>query len=98
MSCAIYPSMVPVIRPALLPRTINRDPTCAAVRSSIPGGGHGTADGTSMPGPHVAGLVALLLTPLTLVLWIVLMVKAFQGGERFKLPVVGDWAEEQAAV
>jgi uncharacterized membrane protein len=36
----------------------------------------------------------LLLGPVSLVLWIVLMVKAFQG-ERFKLPVVGDWAEAQ---
>lgn len=32
----------------------------AAVRSSLPGGGYGTADGTSMAGPHVAGLVALM--------------------------------------
>jgi subtilisin family serine protease len=30
------------------------------VRSSLPGGGYGYADGTSMAGPHVAGLVALL--------------------------------------
>jgi hypothetical protein len=32
----------------------------AWVRSSIPGGGYGYAGGTSMAGPHVAGLVALL--------------------------------------
>ncbi|GAB4425903.1 MAG: hypothetical protein Kow0031_05610 [Anaerolineae bacterium] len=32
----------------------------ANIRSSIPGGGYGLADGTSMAGPHVAGLVALL--------------------------------------
>jgi hypothetical protein len=32
----------------------------ARIRSSIPGGGYGLADGTSMAGPHVAGLVALL--------------------------------------
>ncbi len=32
----------------------------AGVRSSIPGGGYGTASGTSMAGPHVAGLVALI--------------------------------------
>jgi len=30
------------------------------IRSSVPGGGYGTASGTSMAGPHVAGLVALL--------------------------------------
>ena len=30
-----------------------------------------------------------------LVLWIILMIKAFQG-ERFKLPIVGDMAEERA--
>ena len=32
----------------------------AGVRSSIPGGGHGSKSGTSMAGPHVAGAVALL--------------------------------------
>jgi len=43
----------------------------------------------------VIGMVGgMLLGPITLILWIVLMVKAFQG-ERFKLPVVGDWAEDQ---
>lgn len=30
------------------------------IRSSVPGGGYGTASGTSMAGPHVAGLVALI--------------------------------------
>jgi len=44
--------------------------------------------------PVVGPLLHMLLGPVTLILWIVLMVKAFQG-ERFKLPVVGDWAEEQ---
>ena len=32
----------------------------ANIRSSVPGGGYGLADGTSMAGPHVAGLVALM--------------------------------------
>ena len=45
--------------------------------------------------PLIGPLVSVLLTPATLILWIVLLVKAFQG-ERLKLPVVGDWAEEQA--
>jgi subtilisin family serine protease len=31
------------------------------VRSCVPGGGYGFSSGTSMAGPHVAGLVALLL-------------------------------------
>jgi len=44
--------------------------------------------------PLVGGIGQALLGPISLILWIVLMVKAFQG-ERFKLPVVGDWAEEQ---
>lgn len=30
------------------------------IRSSVPGGGYGPASGTSMAGPHVAGVVALL--------------------------------------
>jgi uncharacterized membrane protein len=37
----------------------------------------------------------MVLGPLTFVLWLMLMVKAFQG-QRFKLPLVGDWAEKQA--
>lgn len=32
----------------------------SGVRSSLPGDGYGTASGTSMAGPHVAGLVTLL--------------------------------------
>jgi uncharacterized membrane protein len=45
--------------------------------------------------PVVGRLIGLLLGPVSLILWILLMVKAYQG-ERFKLPVVGDWAEEQS--
>jgi uncharacterized membrane protein len=40
-------------------------------------------------------LLGMLLSLAFLVLWIVMMVKAYQG-ERFKLPIIGDLAEKQA--
>ena len=45
--------------------------------------------------PLIGALVVALLTPIGLILWIVLMLKAYQG-ERLVLPVVGDWAKDQA--
>lgn len=44
--------------------------------------------------PVLGILLNMLLSLLGLVLWIVLMVKAYKG-ERFKLPVVGDFVEQQ---
>ncbi|MCX7843464.1 MAG: DUF4870 domain-containing protein [Clostridia bacterium] len=44
--------------------------------------------------PFIGWLIAMILWPLQLVLWIVLMIKAYKG-EMFKLPVVGDLAEQQ---
>jgi len=41
------------------------------------------------------GILSLLISLAGLILWIVLMMKAFQG-EIFKLPIVGDIAEKQA--
>jgi uncharacterized membrane protein len=41
------------------------------------------------------GLIHSLIWLVALILWIVLMIKAYQG-ERFKLPVVGDIAEKYA--
>jgi uncharacterized membrane protein len=39
-------------------------------------------------------LYAFILFPAVVILWLVLMFKAYSG-ERFKLPVVGDFAEKQ---
>lgn len=39
-------------------------------------------------------LYAFILFPAVVILWLVMMFKAFNG-ERFKLPVVGDFAEKQ---
>ena len=46
--------------------------------------------------PVLGILVGLVLWPLGVVLWIVLMVKAYKG-ERYKLPMVGDFVEKQLA-
>ncbi|MCX6005584.1 MAG: DUF4870 domain-containing protein [Chloroflexi bacterium] len=46
--------------------------------------------------PFVGWVVGGLLGILGLVLWIVLMIKAYQG-QKFKLPVIGDLAEKWSA-
>ena len=43
--------------------------------------------------PVIGTVLSIIVWPLTLILWIVLMVKAYQG-ERFVLPVAGEWAEK----
>jgi uncharacterized membrane protein len=45
--------------------------------------------------PVIGTPISFLVGPVWLILWILLMVKAYQG-ERYKLPVAGDWAEEQS--
>jgi len=47
--------------------------------------------------PLIGNLVIFVLGPLSFILWILLMVKAYQG-ERFQLPIVGDIAEQHANV
>lgn len=44
--------------------------------------------------PFVGWVIGILVVPVGFVLWILLMIKAYQGG-RYKLPVIGDWAEQQ---
>jgi uncharacterized membrane protein len=45
--------------------------------------------------PLIGWLINLMLMPVTFILWLVLMFKAYQK-EKFKLPIVGDIAEEKA--
>jgi uncharacterized membrane protein len=45
--------------------------------------------------PVIGWIVSLLVSLVALVLWILLLVKAYQG-QRFKLPLIGDLAEKQA--
>ncbi|TSC96353.1 MAG: hypothetical protein Athens101410_67 [Parcubacteria group bacterium Athens1014_10] len=42
------------------------------------------------------GFLALPFAPLTIILWLVLIYKAYSG-EKFKLPVIGNFAEKQLA-
>lgn len=42
----------------------------------------------------VFSVLRWLITIVSVILWIVLMIKAYQG-ERYKLPIVGDFAEDQ---
>lgn len=44
--------------------------------------------------PLLGLLISILLVPISLILWIVLMVKAYQG-KWFKLPIIGELAEKQ---
>ncbi|MGD0855394.1 MAG: DUF4870 domain-containing protein [Dehalococcoidia bacterium] len=46
--------------------------------------------------PFIGWVIGSILGVLALVLWILLMIKAYQG-EKFKLPVVGDLAEKWSA-
>ncbi|WP_371924986.1 DUF4870 domain-containing protein [Halobacillus sp. A1] len=44
--------------------------------------------------PIIGILISMILAPLSIVLWIILMVKAYQG-ERYQLPIAGKMAEDQ---
>lgn len=44
--------------------------------------------------PIIGWILNIILVPLGLILWILLMYKAYQG-EKFKLPIAGNFAESQ---
>ncbi|BBH23404.1 membrane protein [Paenibacillus baekrokdamisoli] len=45
--------------------------------------------------PFIGWILGIFLAPVAFVLWIVLMLLALQG-KWFKLPIIGDYAQEQA--
>jgi uncharacterized membrane protein len=45
--------------------------------------------------PIIGWLISLLLSPVGFILWLILLYQAYQG-KWFKLPVIGDYAEEQS--
>lgn len=44
--------------------------------------------------PVLGWLVSIVLTPVVVILWIILMLRAYKG-DMWKLPIVGDMAEKQ---
>lgn len=44
--------------------------------------------------PFVGWFISTILAPITFILWLLLMYKAYQG-EKYKLPIVGDFAERE---
>ena len=56
-----------------------------------PGGYYGL--GTWSPGIPALVYLSWLIWAITVILWLILMIKAYQG-EKFKLPVIGDIAEK----
>ncbi|MBA7663167.1 hypothetical protein ES703_71206 [subsurface metagenome] len=44
--------------------------------------------------PFIGWIIAIFLGPVTFILWLVLMIKAYQG-VKFKIPWAGDFAEKQ---
>lgn len=45
--------------------------------------------------PFIGMVVSAMIWILSVVLWLILMIKAYQG-EKYKLPIVGDLAEKQS--
>jgi uncharacterized membrane protein len=67
-----------------------------ALQSTITFGALSVAWMVSLSIPFFGWFMAfVVIPPLSIVLWLFLMFKAYQG-ERYKLPVVGDMAEQRA--
>ena len=67
-----------------------------AMQSTIVFGGLSLAWMIALSVPILGWIVAfLVIPPVSAVLWLILMYKAYQG-ERYKVPGVGDFAEQRA--
>lgn len=44
--------------------------------------------------PIIGAIISFLMTPIGIILWLLLMYKAYQG-ERYKLPYAGEFSEKQ---
>ncbi|MFC1621117.1 DUF4870 domain-containing protein [Candidatus Omnitrophota bacterium] len=66
-----------------------------AIQSIVVFGGLAVINIVLLVIPVIGALIGLLLSLLALVLWILLMIKAYQG-EMFKLPIAGDIAEKNS--
>ncbi|MBP2627400.1 MAG: hypothetical protein H6Q68_2111 [Firmicutes bacterium] len=44
--------------------------------------------------PILGWILTILITPTSVILWLFLMYKAYRG-EKYKLPIIGIWAEQQ---
>lgn len=79
----------------LLTESKNRFVRFHAMQSVILFGGLSVAWFVSFSVPPIGWLLAFIVIPiLSAVLWLLLMFKAYQG-ERFKIPVAGDMAEQR---
>jgi uncharacterized membrane protein len=47
--------------------------------------------------PFIGWFLSIIISILTLILWLFLMFKAFKG-EKYKLPIAGDFAEKQSGL
>lgn len=80
----------------LLTESSNRFVRFHAVQSVILFGGLSIAWLVSMSIPPIGWFLAfVVIPPISAVLWLLLMFKAYQG-ERFKAPMVGDIAEQRS--
>lgn len=44
--------------------------------------------------PFIGWIISFIIAPVSLILWLFMMYKAYQG-EMYKLPIIGDFSEQQ---